>query len=66
MTGLTRLEHERWIIERELDGWSSGATKDTARRIHHLLVPWEQLQKSPAEMEKDVEQVLQALRSVVG
>ena len=65
VTTLARLEHERWMIERKLDGSRYGRPKDTAKRIHHLLVPWEQLQKSPAEVEKDVEQVLQALRSLV-
>ncbi len=62
---LARLEHERWMIERKLDGWTHGTTRDNAKRQHHLLMPWEELKKSPQERAKDVDQVLKALQFVV-
>ena len=63
---LARVEHERWMVERKLDGWRHGATRDNQRLIHPLLVPWEILQKSPAEVKKDSDQVLAALKQMLG
>jgi hypothetical protein len=59
---LSRVEHERWMIERKLDGWSYGEPRDDQKRYHPLLIPWEQLRKSPAEVRKDFEQVSALLR----
>ncbi|WP_426531807.1 RyR domain-containing protein [Bradyrhizobium sp. McL0615] len=61
---LSRVEHERWMIERKLDGWSYGPSRDDQKRHHPLLIPWEQLRKSPAEVRKDFEQVSALLRSL--
>jgi len=61
---LARTEHERWMIERKLDGWRYGKVRNNARQIHNLLVPWAQLKAKPAEVEKDVQQVLAALRAI--
>jgi len=38
--------------------------RNNARQIHNLLVPWAQLKAKPAEVEKDVQQVLAALRAI--
>jgi hypothetical protein len=57
---LARLEHERWMIERKLAGWTYGPTRDTGKRLHELLVPWEAL--SPEQVAKDIAQVQAALR----
>ena len=55
---LARLEHERWCVERKLDGWVHGADRDNNRRIHPSLVPWEKLvaDGSNAEVAKTYEQ----------
>lgn len=58
---LARIEHERWMIERKLTGWQYGTPRNNDRLIHPLLMPWEQLKKSPAEAAKDVAQVLAAM-----
>ncbi len=63
---LARVEHERWMVERKLDGWRHGPVRDNTLLIHPLLVSWEKLQKSPAEVKKDSDQVLAALKQVVG
>jgi hypothetical protein len=64
MQALARLEHERWMIERKLDGWRYAPARDDARRLHPQLVPWEQLQRSADEVRKDVDQVISALEFV--
>ena len=40
---LAALEHDSWRIDRELDGWRYGATRDNTRRMHPDLVPYESL-----------------------
>lgn len=62
---LARLEHERWSIERKLDGWRHGPALDNQKRLHPLLIPWEELEKMPHEAAKNLKQIqalLQFLR----
>ena len=55
---LARLEHERWRLDRFLDGWEQGSARDDARRIHTTLLSFEDLQdQMPGEVEKDITQV---------
>lgn len=47
---LGRMEHARWVAERELAGWTyAPGPKDAARRTSPDLVPWEQL---PPDIQK--------------
>jgi hypothetical protein len=65
IAALAKLEHERWMIERKLDGWRFGPVRDDKRQIHPSLVPWETLlNNAPAEIVKDTEQVWAVLRLV--
>ena len=53
-----RCEHDRWVSERHLDGWSHGETRDHRRQSHPLLVAWETLcERFPAEVDKNMDQV---------
>lgn len=40
---LTALEHDRWSLERRLEGWRYGPVRDEIRRLHPDLVPFEAL-----------------------
>lgn len=40
---LARLEHERWMVERRLNGWRYDAVRDNDRRRHPDLVPFDDL-----------------------
>jgi hypothetical protein len=56
---LASLEHRRWMIERKLDGWRFGTMRDNKRRIHDLLIPWEELDGPlRAERIKDADQIV--------
>jgi hypothetical protein len=58
LAAVVRLEHERWTIERLLDGWSYGETHDRVRQTHPLLVSWEMLlDRHPEQVLKSREQV---------
>lgn len=48
---LARAEHESWSIDRILNGWRAGATRDNERRIHPNLVPYDDL----SDYEKDLD-----------
>ncbi len=55
---VVQLEHERWMLERGLDGWVFGKERDNIRRFHPSLIPWEALIRDfPAEVLKDIEQI---------
>ena len=65
ITALTKLEHDRWMVERWLDGWAYGPVRDDKRQLHHKLIPWEELLKTcPTDAAKDTGQVLAMLRLV--
>ena len=44
-------EHDRWAQDRQRQGWTYGAARDNARKLHPLLVPWESLNEE--ERDKD-------------
>jgi hypothetical protein len=52
---LARLEHERWVADKLRSGWRHGPERDDTRKIHPLLVDWDQLPES--ERDKDREPV---------
>jgi|GEM_PF-2210865 len=33
-------EHDRWSIDRVIDGWLSGTTRNDSRRIHPAMIHW--------------------------
>ena len=64
---LARMEHDRWLAERRLAGWTQGESRDDARRIHPDLAPYDQL--SPEKQENNncapQRQLLEVLRTVL-
>ncbi|MEZ5878951.1 MAG: RyR domain-containing protein [Tepidamorphaceae bacterium] len=58
---LARIEHDRWMVDRQLDGWVYGPERDDTRRIHPKLVPFDDLSMTPADIDKDVQQILAAV-----
>jgi hypothetical protein len=52
---LARSEHDRWVADKVRNGWRYGPVRDDARKIHPLIVGWEQLDET--ERDKDREPV---------
>jgi DNA-directed RNA polymerase specialized sigma24 family protein len=52
---LAELEHERFVAERTLQGWSYGKTKDIKKKRSPYLVAWDRLE--PAIQELDIRAV---------
>ena len=42
-TRLAELEHERWIADRRMSGWTGGPVRDNRRKIHDNIVPFDAL-----------------------
>ncbi len=61
---LARIEHDRWMIDRRLDGWTYGAMRNNTRRIHPMLIPYEALERQPEELQKDIDQIKETLSFV--
>lgn len=64
---LARTEHDRWMEALQRDGWqpTTGA-KDPHRRLHPLLVPWEELPEEEREKDRDVIRGLPRMLALVG
>jgi hypothetical protein len=50
---LAEKEHERWVDEREKKGWVYGRVRNDQERIHHCIVPWEQLPEYQRERDRN-------------
>lgn len=53
---LARMEHNRWLGERLIDGWSYAKTRDNQRKQRPGICPWEHLDEKQ-DKEKDRDQV---------
>ena len=58
---LARIEHDRWMVDRQLDGWVYGPERDDTRRIHPKLVAFDDLSMTQEDIDKDVQQILTAV-----
>jgi len=52
---LAKMEHERWVQQKFLQGWSYGKEKDENKKTHPDLVAWKEL--TDAEKQKDIDAV---------
>ena len=55
---LTRAEHMRWMADKVMHGWRwSGSmdpsSRDDRKRIHHLLVPFQNLSEEEKNKDRD-------------
>jgi len=57
---LAEQEHERWMGERIARGWSYGATRDNARKLHPSLISWADLPEDERKKDRD------AIRAIPG
>lgn len=54
LADLSEIEHRRWMAERFMDGWRYGPQRDNSRKIHHLLIPYDQLSDEEKQKDKDM------------
>ena len=61
---LARIEHRRWMADRIDRGWCYGAQRDNDRRLHPSLRPYDQLENT--ERDKDRNAVLKLIQLLQG
>ena len=54
--------HEVWAVQRIKDGWSHGAARDDAQKLHPCLIPYDQL--SDSEKQYDRNAALETLKVI--
>jgi PAS domain S-box-containing protein len=50
---LAPMEHDRWMNEKVSMGWKYGQDTDERKRIHHCIVPWDQLTEEQREKDRN-------------
>ncbi|MGQ0669201.1 MAG: RyR domain-containing protein [Actinomycetota bacterium] len=50
---MARMEHDRWLREREAAGWTYGTEKDIHRKRSRFLVPWSELLDDAKEQDRN-------------
>lgn len=63
---LARIEHEDWVRERIENGWVFGKNKDVEKKITPYLVPYETLDETIKERDRDTIRNIPALLKMVG
>lgn len=63
---LGELEHERWMSERQADGWVYGPVKDEAAKTHPAIVRWGQLSEAVKDLDRDTVRNIPAFLAGVG
>jgi len=49
---LAEKEHDRWITQKQENGWSYGNTIDKSKKIHKNMVPWNRLTEKDKEKDR--------------
>ncbi len=49
---LAKLQHDRWMLDRLLNGWSYGAHRNNKRRHHNNLIEYEKLDEKVKEQDR--------------
>ena len=51
---LAEAEHERWMQSKLDDGWTYAPETDMAKKVHKVLVPWDNLPEEEKEKDRDL------------
>ena len=58
---MARVEHVRWCWDKILKGWLYGTVKDSNKKIHSSLIPYEELSESEKEKDRELVRLIPAL-----
>lgn len=62
---LAEMEHERWMKEKISKGWTYGKIRSDENKIHPSLLPWEKLDESIRDLDRNAVKVIPELMSKV-
>jgi hypothetical protein len=63
---LAEMEHERWVAERQDEGWTSGEVRDPVKKITPYLVPWAELSEEVKNWDRDPVRRIPVLLEIAG
>jgi len=63
---MARVEHMRWSWDKRLNGWIHGSVKDTSKKTHPGLVPFEELTWQEKEKDRELVRMIPALLQDIG
>ena len=58
---MARLEHERWMAWRLLNGWRHGKKRDNAAKLHPDIVDYDELADTTKEKDRIIIRAIPAL-----
>jgi len=58
---MAMVEHIRWSWDKRLSGWIYGNVKDSSNKIHPGLIPYEELDESEKEKDRELVRLIPAL-----
>jgi serine phosphatase RsbU (regulator of sigma subunit) len=58
---MSEIEHLRWSWDKRLNGWTYGETKDSTRKIHPGLIPYNELPELEKEKDRELVRLIPAL-----
>lgn len=62
---LARLEHERWMKEKQESGWRYGEKRDDTKKLHPSLVAYDKLSELEKEKDRDTINQIPAVLSLI-
>lgn len=63
---LAEIEHERWMKEREKEGWVLGSTRDVDKKISPYLIPWSELEEEVKDWDRNPVRRIPELLEIAG
>jgi RyR domain len=63
---LAELEHDRWVRQRQADGWSQGAVRDIPKKVTPYLVPWSELPEEARDRDREPARAIPTLLQKIG
>lgn len=50
---LAQMEHDRWMEEKQRNGWVAGTLRDNEKKVHPDLIPWDDLDEAANEKDRN-------------
>ena len=63
---LSRAEHDRWMAAKLVQGWTFGAVRDDAKRLHPDIIPYDDLSEAIKDLDREQVRIMARLLGASG